>query len=827
MLVKTIIHAHFYQPPREDPWTDLLEEQPSLYPYKNWNEKITKECYGPNASSRVLDFNGKIRLIINNYRYISFNFGPTLLQWLEKEEPETYNAILEADRLSINEHKGHGNAIAQIYNHVIMPLQSFEDKKTEIIWGLKDFEYRFKRKSEGIWLPETAVDYKTIDLLIENGIKFIILSSDQAESYRHINEKEWKLTKDKPIDTTRVYKIIRSHGEIAVFYYNKEISNAISFGHLLRNSDNFAQRIISSSTRAEHSLVTIATDGEVYGHHEPFGDMCLASLINNYNGKEIKLMNFGEYLEEFKPEYETEISLGEDGIGSSWSCFHGVGRWYKDCGCHTGGESGWNQKWRKPLREALDIVKEYIDKKFVTYLKQFFDEPFEIRNRYIEHILNNYDISNLSIFRNSKKEINDNELTNILRLLEAEKFMLFAYTSCGWFFSDISGIETIQNLRYAYKSITLLEDFSIEVLDAFEKKLAEANSNISKYRNGKFILENFIYPEKMDFYKLINNIIGLYRLNRNFKLENFKVFQNFSYKNLSIHKIDENSRFFDGKIDVFDKKINQWESFFFIYNLLENNDYRIYITKFVNREKLILQKDNILNNNYNGENEVVVLSLKDLTKDVKQYLLEMLDHDKLEKMFKINIVSVNDILNILNDYKNTGLQLPSIIYSIVKLSFEVYFYEFSKNLTDFPTKSQYFELIKIFDYINYYSIKVDLTILKNKLSEILFNKLSNNQDAFSNVYSDAVILIQFCNKVGLVLEKSKSENIIYRLLKNETNEILRKMGMDISEEDKTKYMMQYRRLIILAETFNINTDEEKAKFFQNLNTISEKSFFDI
>ncbi len=828
MPIKTIIHGHFYQPPREDPWTDLIEEQHSAYPYKNWNEKIAKECYSPNTASRVLDLNGRIKLIINNYRYISFNFGPTLLQWLEKECPETYLAILEADRLSVMEHKGHGNAIAQVYNHTIMPLMSFEDKKTEIIWGLKDFEHRFKRKSEGFWLSETAVDYKTIDLLIEQRIKFIILSPEQAESYKHISEKEWKSVKEKPIDTTKAYKVVRSHGEIAVFFYNKEISNAISFGHLLRNADNFAERIISSiHDKLETSFVAIATDGEVYGHHEPFGDMCLASLINNYNGKDLRLMNFGEYLEEFKPEYEVEISLGEDGLGSSWSCCHGVGRWYRNCGCYTGGEHGWNQKWRTPLKEAIDTVKQYIDKRFYEYLINFFDNPYEIRNLYIEHILNNYEVSKIDfILKNSKKEITEKDLTEILRLLEAEKFILFAYTSCGWFFSDISGIETIQNLKYAYKAITLINDFSSEVLTSFEKKLAEAHSNIQKYKNGKFILEHFVYPEKMDFYKLINNIIGLYRINRDFKLENFKIFKNFLYRNLSIHKIDDNPRFFEGRIDVFDKRINYWDSYFFIYKLFDNNDYIIYITKLSNKDNLFNQRNQILIDNYKPEKDVYLFSLKDLTKDVKQYLLEMLDHEKLEKMLKISIVSINEILNVLSDYKRAGLHLPPLIHSIAKLSFEVYFYEFSKNLTDFPVKSQYIELINIFDYINYYAIKPDTIFLKNRLSEILFTKLSSNNDPFSNVYSDAVILIQFCNKVGLVLEKAKSENIIYKILKEESKEILKKIDLNLTEDEKIKYMMQYRKLIILAETFNINAEEEKLNFFQNINTISEKSFFD-
>lgn len=828
MPVKSIIHGHFYQPPREDPWTDIIEEQPSAYPYKNWNEKINKECYSPNAFSRVLDMNGKIKSIINNYRYISFNFGPTLLQWLEKESPQTYEAILEADRISLSEHKGHGNAIAQVYNHTILPLLSFEDKKTEIIWGLKDFEYRFKRKSEGIWLSETAIDYKTIDILIELGIKFIVLSPTQAESYKHISEKEWKIIKDKQIDTTKVYKIIRSHGEIAIFFYNKEVSNLISFGHLLRSADNFAEKIISAiNDKLESSLVTIATDGEVYGHHEPFGDMCLSSLIFKYNNKEIRLMNFGEYLDEFKPEYEVEILLGEDGLGSSWSCSHGVGRWYKDCGCSTGGEAGWNQKWRTPLKEGIDLIKEYIDKRFKEYLSNFFENPYEIRNLYIEHILNNYDISKIdTIFKNKKREITGKDLTSIISLLEAQKFILFAYTSCGWFFSDISGIETIQNLKYTYKAITLIEDFSSDVITAFEKKLATAHSNIPKYKNGKFILETLVYPEKMDFYKLINNIIGLHRLNKDFKLENFKIFKNFFYKNLSIHKIDENPKFFEGRIDLFDRKINHWASYFFIYKALENNDYNIYITKFENKEILMNKKGAILKETSISLKDTFVFSLKDLSKDVKQYLLETIDHEKLEKMFKVNIVSINDIINILSDYKRAGLQLSPLIHSIAKLSFEVYFYEFSKNLKDFPIKAEYLELINIFDYINYYAIKVDTTFLKNKLSEILFNKLSSNNDPFSNIYSDAVILIQFCNKIGIVLEKAESENIIYKMLKEESRDILKRIDLTSTEDEKVRYMMQYRRLIILAETFNINAEEEKSNFFQNINTISEKSFFD-
>ena len=378
-----IIHGHFYQPPRENPWIGLIPRQKSASPYENWNRKITKECYAANTYSRFLDANGSIVDIINNYTYISFNFGPTLLNWLMSYAPTIYAQILEADRLSLNNNAGHGNAIAQAYNHSILPLCSLEDAETQIIWGLKYFESRFNRSSEGFWLPEAAVNSSIIDLLIKQKIKFIILSPWQAEAFCPLGSKKWKPLGDNPIPSDRVYRIDRPQGSIAVFFYNHQLAHGISFEHYLTDADRLYEKLLTfrHTARPDH-LVNIATDGEIYGHHEPFGDMCLAALVRIIDREnDFTLSNYGRYLEEHPPTYLAQLKEGENNLGTSWSCFHGVDRWYRDCGCTTGGKEGWNQKWRAPLRDALIHLRDSLKNIFINEIPNFSGtDPQKIRN---------------------------------------------------------------------------------------------------------------------------------------------------------------------------------------------------------------------------------------------------------------------------------------------------------------------------------------------------------------------------------------------------------------------------------------------------------------
>ncbi|MCK4799013.1 MAG: DUF3536 domain-containing protein [Spirochaetes bacterium] len=822
--VKTIIHGHFYQPPREDPWTDQIEDQPSAYPYKNWNIRITKECYEPNCFSRVLDHKGKIKDIINNYRYISFNFGPTLLTWLEKEEPEVYQLILLADRKSIKEHNGHGNAIAQIYNHVIMPLQSQEDKKTQIIWGLRDFEKRFGRNSEGIWLSETAVDYSTIDLLIDFGIKFIILSPNQAQSFRKIGEENWTNVSEQPIETKRSYKVIREYGEIAIFYFDKRLSTAVSFEHLIHDSNNFAARIMQNITD-KNDLVIIASDGEVFGHHEAFGDMCLASLIKNYhiNNKKIQLLNFGEYLALYPPEYETSIYLGDDGLGSSWSCAHGVGRWYKNCGCHTGGKKGWNQEWRTPLREAFDTIKKEIDEIFVKELSKYIDSPWDLRNDYIEYILDGYAPLKIDFLqKHTKKNLTKNEVEFILSLLESQKYALFMYTSCAWFFTELTGIETVQNIKYAYKAITLIEKEKNRLKILFENKLIAVKSNIPKYKNGMWILKNWIYPHIQNFSHIVNNFIALYKITKEINTSKFNIFKIFGYENFSIKKIKSEgvTSIHEGSIKLINKKGYSSKTYNFIYLNIKGKKYEIYIC--LEKEKTLFNdvKQDVLNRNFNKENyknmDLFVLSEKDLLSEVKQFIIEHNYRDKIKEMINSSIKMFNDIKPLLYYYKMTEIDLPHIYKSFVKFAAESLFYNLSKIFEDFLDKKILTELIQLFNFVKHFSIEVDSRMLKEKIAMIIYNNLLKAEaDLDSNIYQQLIILIEFCHKVNLVLEISRSENLIYKLLKNRAPILIEKINSEELEEKKAHFILQFRNLILLAGNFNINTDKEKKEFFEH------------
>jgi len=828
---KAIIHGHFYQPPREDPWIDSIEPQPSAYPFRDWNVRITSECYAPNCFSRVLDKRGRIRDIINNYQYLSFNFGPTLLSWMEREDKEVYDLIIEADKRSIDEHHGHGNAIAQIYNHVIMPLQNYEDKKTQIIWGLKDFEHRYGRKSEGIWLSETAIDYETIDLLIDHGLKFVVLSPEQASEFRKIGDKHWSKVSDSPISTKHPYKIIREHGELGVFYFDKRLSTSVSFEHLLHNSDDFALRIKQSMT-SKNDVVIIASDGEIFGHHEPFGDMCLAALIKEYciNQKQIELLNFGEYLELYPAEYETKISLGDDGLGSSWSCFHGVGRWYKDCGCHTGGEGNWTQNWRGPLRKSFDIVKESLDNVFITNVSKYLDDPWSLRNRYIEYILEGYGEAKYSFIReNVNKDISDEECSMLLTLLESQKYGMFMYTSCAWFFSDVSGIETVQNIKYAYKAVSLIENFDGDLKNKFENTLQKAKSNLPENGEGKWILDNWVYPHIQDFPHIANNFVALSILAEDFDEDSFRIFKTFGYENFNYKKIENTNNFFEGNIEVFEKNGYRSKVYNFLFNERIDDVYQVLIIPAEAKDAFENIKNEVMNSSDFDQflnKGLHFFTDNDLVKEVREFIIDKKYRYKTKQLVDYGISLFNENKSLLSNYRKMNVKLPDIYKYFLSFTAQSIFYNLSLSLDSFPDKEILIELIQIFDFLKYFHIKVDLQVLKDKLSTILYNNIrSVGDDIDSKVLQQAVILIEFCNKVDCILEKSRSENVVFRLLKDNIDGLIEKIDI-LEEDDKAKYIVKVRNLIILSDHFNINTEKEKQQFFEHFKNAKETITFD-
>lgn len=454
-----IIHGHFYQPPRENPWTGIVEREPSAAPFHNWNERIDHECYRPNGYARVFDDRGRIERIVNNYELISFNVGPTLMAWLEQRRSDSIRRIADADRRSVAL-RGHGNAIAQGYNHSILPLCNERDMRTQIRWGLAEFRHRFGRQAESLWLPETACNDAVLGCLIDEGLRYVLLAPNQAARVREGDR--WRDVSDGSIDTGKAYRYEHSDGSgrhIAIFFYNAAVSRGVAFDGLLHASSNLLDRV---ERERGAGLVNVATDGESYGHHFRHGERCLAhGLSVEAQRRGWRVTNYGAWLDDNPAEQRVEIALGDDGLGSSWSCAHGVGRWFRDCGCHTGGAAGWDQAWRTPLRQALDRLR---DEAAALFESEVGDEAWSLRDRYIDAVLD----------ANVRAQLEP----RTLMLLEMQRCSMLMYTSCGWFFSDLAGIETRQVMRYAGRLADQLEQLGApSPRHALLEGLAEARSN--------------------------------------------------------------------------------------------------------------------------------------------------------------------------------------------------------------------------------------------------------------------------------------------------------------------------------------------------------------
>ena len=496
------IHGHFYQPPRENPWLEAIEQQDSAYPYHDWNERITAECYEQNIAARILDDQNQITQIVNTYSRISFNVGPTLLSWLEQHAPTVYDAILEADEESIR-HFGRGSAMAQCYNHLIMPLAARRDKLTQVRWGIADFVRRFGRQPEGMWLPETAVDLESLDMMAAEGITFTVLEPSQASHLRKLGEPVWQETHGGKLDPTRPYLVKLNEGRsITVFFYDGPVSRAVAFERLLANGAGFAGRIAGTfnAYRPWPQLANIATDGETYGHHHRHGEMALAYALHHIEASGIaELTNYAAYLAKHPPTHEVQLIEN-----TAWSCVHGVGRWSRDCGCNSGGTAGWNQAWRAPLRAALDWLRDAAAPKFEGLGRRLFNDPWAARDEYIELVLDRSD-ERVGKFlgRHGKGMLDEPQRIAALKLMELQRHLLLMYTSCGWFFDDLAGIETVQVIMYAGRAIQLARELFGDDLEApFLERLALARSNDPTKGDGRQIYEASVRPAVVDLRKV-------------------------------------------------------------------------------------------------------------------------------------------------------------------------------------------------------------------------------------------------------------------------------------------------------------------------------------
>jgi alpha-amylase/alpha-mannosidase (GH57 family) len=500
MPIHLVMHGHFYQPPRENPWTGTIERQVSAAPFPDWNARIADECYLPNARSRVLDEQGRIQDIVNNYDRLSFNFGPTLLAWLAQAAPEGLAALVRADRES-RARLGHGNAIGQAYNHMILPLATRRDRWTQIRWGIRVFEHHFGRRPEALWLPETAVDPLSLEILIQAGMQYVILSPLQAARWRPLGSTTWETCAEAVLDTRRPYRWLcrdavgRPQGDrgIDVCFYHAPLSRGISFQHYLRDAPLLADRIVEAAAGGGGDpLLLVATDGESYGHHERFGDMCLANLFaREAPRRDIRPTNPAAYLAAHRPAWEVELQPM-----SAWSCSHGVGRWSEDCGCSTGGGPGWNQAWRRPLRQGLDRLRDALAPIFAEEAAPLLADPWAARDEYIDLLLDRTPAAREAFLaRHRARPLSSDEQAKALRLLEMQHQAQLMYTSCAWFFADLSGIETLQNLRYACRAIELAAPDAARDLEAvLLEELARAQSNVPEHRDGRHLWARQVRP---------------------------------------------------------------------------------------------------------------------------------------------------------------------------------------------------------------------------------------------------------------------------------------------------------------------------------------------
>ena len=814
------IHGHFYQPPRENPWLEAIELQDSALPFHDWNERINKECYNPNSVSKIVDSRNRILDVVNNYEYMSYNFGPTLLSWMEQFAPLTYERIIKADIESIAEHNGHGNAIAQVYNHIIMPLANEHDKETQIKWGIRDFEYRFGRKPEGMWLAETAVDDDTLRILEANGIKFTILSPYQADKFKKKGDKEWTDVSWGNIDPARSYKynIKSAPGKsIDLFFYDGAISRSVAFDELLKDGNKFIKRLKEgvSDCRDFPQIVNIATDGESYGHHTKFGDMALAYVLKvKAKDEGFKITNYAEYLEKYRSDCEVEIKQA-----SSWSCFHGVGRWKEDCGCSTGGHPGWNQKWRKPLREALDYLRDELVIIFEQEGPKYFDNVWEVRNKYIDVILDRNEM-NVKKFQqeNFKPDLSDEQKVHAMELLEIQRQAMLMYTSCGWFFSEISGIETVQIMKYAARAMQLATKFSNKDLEThFLEILSEAKSNIPEHGTGKDIFERFVKPSIVTT-KQIASLWALSSLYQDFEDE--ESVYCYTIKKEAYKKVQKgSSTFVVGHIEIQSKITLQKSNVMFALMQYSGGDFHCAIKEYSDDFEFNKIKTNLIKTFLmNPLTEIIrsmdecfgkeYFTLKDIFIEERRKILQILLKGKLEKFSQTYQVMYDEGKGSIYHLQGLGLKIPDEF----KISAA---YALSHKFNDIVVHSGGFlddDSIQQAMDINYEAKKIDIQLDKTPSNKIFSKKILQNINRLVHSFEiqQADVLLEIfdsINKLELQIDISEAQNIYFSKIYHKIGDII-ESGTANKRASNKKFI---EMLLEIGENLNINTEFYRKK----------------
>lgn len=787
------IHGHFYQPPRENPWLEQIEFQESAQPYHDWNERVTAECYAPNAVSRIMDRDWRIIGLINNYSSISFNVGPTLLSWLETHHPEIYESILDADRESMNNFSGHGSAIAQVYNHMIMPLANRRDKETQVKWAIRDFQERFNRYPEGMWLPETAVDLETLEVLAQNDIKFTVLAPHQALKIRRVGEENWIDVSEGKIDPRRVYLCNLPSGKsIAIFFFDKKTATDIAFGNLLQNGEAFAKRLIDSLQDAdgEPMLESIASDGELYGHHHSHGDMSLAYCLYFISSdSSTKLTNYAEFLSHAPPRFEVQIKEN-----TSWSCIHGVERWRSDCGDNMG-RAGWHQAWRRPLREAMDWLRDTLSGAYEDEASKYLKDPWEARNNYIDVMLDRSKENVGGFFaREAVKPLNKKQMRRVIKLLEMQRYAMLMYTSCGWFFDEISGLETVQVMKYAAKAMQLAHElFGLNLEGGYVRILKNAPSNISEFENGAKIYQIFIKPAIVDFVKISaqNTMIGLFEddvktgvltprsPNCCFKISStqiekrddgkFRLLVHCSqlYSNITLDEKSFSSAALwlgDHNVSCGAKPNMQEEAF----TNMRNEVLECFERGQINEIIVALSK-------YFGAN---MYTLKDLFRDDQKYIMDYILADGIKKAKDLYDIIYHDNAAMLRFMKEIRVPSPKPMLSAADVTLNVDMEQLLSAET--PDLTQ---LRRVIDESNHLSVTLDSELLAYKASEMVadqFNKLSKAPENIETIRWISR-LIQTVSELPIKLNLWQSQNVAFKIAEKQYKEMKDKQSEDSNE----------------------------------------------
>jgi alpha-amylase/alpha-mannosidase (GH57 family) len=763
------IHGHFYQPPRENAWLEAIEQQESALPFHDWNERISAECYGPNAFSRILNEEGLITDIVNNYSNISFNFGPTLLEWLQKNDNIIYQEILEADLLSQKKNNGHGAALAQVYNHIIMPLANEKDKHTQVIWGIADFEKRFKRKPEGMWLAETAVDISTLECLASHDIKFTILAPRQAKAIKLINEGVWNDVSGEMIDTTQAYLCKLPSGKtINLFFYNGNVSQDVAFKGLLKDGKNFAKALTDTFANDQTAqLVNIATDGESYGHHHKHGDMALAFAIKKIQeSKHVGLTNYANFLAMFPPIFEVQIFEN-----SSWSCEHGIERWRNNCGCNTGGNPSWNQNWRQALRNTLNWLSNQLAVLYENEMQNYCNNVWDIRNQYIDILFNRSEhYTERFLTKHCNRKLNAQESTKVIRLLEMQRHSLLMFTSCGWFFDEVSGIETVQILQYAERAIQLAEsECHVKLEDEFIEKLSEAKSNLIKYDNAAELFKKEVIPTKLTLGKVgvhyaVASLFEEYPESLvicNYKAES-DVFERLEAGVLKLAI---------GKTKVYSLITYSEKEFYFVVlylgqnhiignyaNHINHDDFenmRIEITNAFNQSR-VADVIGIMQTYFGPEKFSLASLLKDEQRKILAQIIQK-DINQAEDSYK-KIYNRN--YNSMTVLKNAGLPIPSILLLNLETVLNNEIRNFFKSNVLYPAR-----LEKLGNEVLNWQTKLDKESIAYVAEIKLFTLVQDLQTKYADVKFVKMIirLINALHKMEIDLALSKLQNEYFKL----------------------------------------------------------------